>query len=84
MRLNWVFIDLRKGMHNSLGFWILCCGFQIPDSNRYSLVGFRIPSSVFPGAPNGSVPQNICSSGEFLLAGCWDIVNSGCLRGFDV
>ena len=23
----------------------------------------------FPGAPNGSVPQNICSSGTFLLAG---------------
>ena len=22
-----------------------------------------------PGAPNGSVPQNICSSGTFLLAG---------------
>ena len=21
------------------------------------------------GAPNGSVPQNICSSGKFLLAG---------------
>ena len=23
----------------------------------------------FSGAPNGSVPQNICSSGTFLLAG---------------
>ena len=24
---------------------------------------------LFSGAPNGSVPQNICSSGTFLLAG---------------
>ena len=23
----------------------------------------------YPGAPNGSVPKNICSSGTFLLAG---------------
>ena len=23
----------------------------------------------YPGAPNGSVPRNICSSGTFLLAG---------------
>ena len=30
MWLNWVF----NGMHNSIGFWILRCGFQIPDSNR--------------------------------------------------
>ena len=34
MRLNWVFIAPCKGIHNSLGFWILRCGFQIPDSNR--------------------------------------------------
>ena len=26
-------------------------------------------TSLFPGAPNGSVRQNICSSGTFLLAG---------------
>ena len=49
------------------------------------------------GAPNGSLPQNICSLGKSLLAGrfrknnmslegkcCWDIDNSGCIRGFDV
>ena len=50
------------------------------------------------GAFNGSVPQNICSSGQFLLAGrfwknnmslqgkcCWKKDNSGCPRGwFDV
>ena len=42
-------------------------------------------------------PQNICSSGKFLLAGrfgknnmslegkcCWEIGNSVCLRGFGV
>ena len=47
------------------------------------------------GAPNGSVSQNICSSGKFLLAGrcernsmsfegkCgWEKDNRGCLRGF--
>ena len=51
-------------------------------------------SRVDEGAPNGSVPQNICSSGECLLAGsskiivslegkpCWEIDNSGCLSGF--
>ena len=32
-RLNWVFIPPRKGIHNSLGIWILRCGFQIPDCN---------------------------------------------------
>ena len=48
------------------------------------------------GAPNGSVSQNICSSGKFLLAGrcernsmsfegkCgWEKDNRGCLRGFE-
>ena len=51
-------------------------------------------SRVDEGAPNGSVSQNICSSGECLLAGsskiivslegkpCWEIDNSGCLSGF--
>ena len=52
---------------------------------------------IVPGAPNGSVLQNICSSGNFLLAGrcgsnvmslegkcCWVSDNSGCLREFDV
>ena len=49
------------------------------------------------GAPNGSVPQNICFSGQVFLAGkfgeinmslegkcCWAIHNSGCQRGFVV
>ena len=48
-------------------------------------------------APIASVPQNICSTGQFLLAGrfgknsmslegkcSWEIDNAGCLRGFDV
>ena len=46
-------------------------------------------SRVDEGAPNGSVPQNISSSGKCLLAGsskiivslegksCWEIDNSG-------
>ena len=35
------------------------------------------PSSVkLSGAPNGSVPQNICSSGTFLLAGRCERNNS--------
>ena len=53
--------------------------------------------ALFSGAPNGPVPLNICSSGNFLLAGIfgknnmslegkwkcyWEIDNSGCLRGF--
>ena len=32
--------------------------------------------SVSTGAPNGSVPQNICSSGTFLLAGRCERNNS--------
>ena len=49
------------------------------------------------GAPNGSFPQNICSSGKSLLAGrfgnnmchlegkcCCEINNSWSLRGFYV
>ena len=28
-----------------------------------------VPVIAYTGAPNGSVPQNICSSGTFLLAG---------------
>ena len=38
-----------------------------------------------PGAPNGSVPQNICSSGTFLLAGRCErnktpkVVSVGCV-----
>ena len=28
-----------------------------------------VPTTESAGAPNGSVPQNICSSGTFLLAG---------------
>ena len=54
----------------------------------------RESSRVDEGAPNGSVPQNSCSSGKCLLAGsskiigslegksCWEINNSGCLSGF--
>ena len=32
--------------------------------NKRNLLLFELT-----GAPNGSVPQNICSSGKFLLAG---------------
>ena len=54
-------------------------------------------SKVNTGAVNGSIPQNICSSGQVLLDGrcgrnnmslerkcCWEKDNLGCLRGFDV
>ena len=50
---------------------------------------------LFTGAPNGSFPQNVFSSSKFLPGReiwkqchvlertcCWEIVNSGCLRGF--
>ena len=49
------------------------------------------------GTANGSVPQNICSSGNFSLVGrfgkinislegksCWKKDNPGCLLGFGV
>ena len=45
------------------------------------------------GAPNGSVPQNICSSGQFLLGDVEEIIcpwkesvakKKMCLRAFDV
>ena len=58
---------------------------------------FSLRFTLHGGAPNGSVPQNICSSGNILLAGrfrkinmsldgkCWwEIDISGCLRGFGV
>ena len=61
-------------------------------SKRYIRV-----SRVNTGAANGSVPQNICSSGQVLLAErcgrndmslegkcCWEKDNLGCLRGFGV
>ena len=58
---------------------------------------FSLRFTLHGGAPNGSVPQNIFSSGNILLAGrfrkinmsldgkCWwEIDISGCLRGFGV
>ena len=39
---------------------------RIVLSSFYQLIFY---SEKFSGAPNGSVPQNICSSGTFLLAG---------------
>ena len=61
--------------------------------SKLGLLRFRMS----PGAPNRSVPRNICSSGNFLLAGrfgkiymsfqgkcCWEMDNSGCRRSFGV
>ena len=39
-----------------------------PFYRNYSTIDFHT-NTVISGAPNGSVPQNICSSGTFLLAG---------------
>ena len=38
-------------------------------NRNFSLKYGKSKASVNSGAPNGSVPQNICSSGQFLLAG---------------
>ena len=44
--------------------------FNHVEWNRnFSLKYGKSKASVNSGAPNGSVPQNICSSGQFLLAG---------------
>ena len=64
---------------------------------RHSVRFFDSCTKFKSGAPNGSVPQNICSSGQVLLARkvrkinmslegkcCWAIHNSGCQRGFGV
>ena len=61
--------------------------FNHVEWNRnFSLKYGKSKASVNSGEPNGSVPQNICSSGQFLLAGrfgknimslkvkcCWEI-----------
>ena len=65
--------------------------------NTIRFVGFFLNCQPMTGAANGSVTQNICSSGNFLLAGrfgkinislegksCWEKDNSGCLLGFGV
>ena len=38
-------------------------------NRNFSLKYGKSKASVNSGAPNGSVPQNICSSGQYLLAG---------------
>ena len=72
---------------------ILWCYHSNEPPQQYAFTWYYL----FTGAPDGSVPQNLCSSGQFLLAGrfgknsmplegkcCWEISNSGGLRGFDV
>ena len=38
----------------------------VQECNKFYV---ELLNSLISGAPNGSVPQNICSSGTFLLAG---------------
>ena len=73
--------------------------FLLTEWSNSSTVNFssRYHHAQYSGAPNGSFPQNISSSGKLLLAGgleriichlrgkcCWEIDNSWCLRGFYV
>ena len=40
-----------KGIQNSLGFWIPCCGFRIPGT------GFRIPAQWIPDSKKSWIPS---------------------------
>ena len=39
-----------KGIQDSLGFWIPCCGFRIPGT------GFRIPAQWIPDSKKSWIP----------------------------
>ena len=54
------FRQLASGEPETLYHFLYLCPFS---------VDFWRDFEAFSGAPNGSVPQNICSSGTFLLAG---------------
>ena len=54
---------------SSLTFRVVQLGKHSPNSTCRSSSGLLAVLAMFSGAPNGSVPQNICSSGTFLLAG---------------
>ena len=41
---------------------------------------YHLPFSLLSVAPNGCVPQNICSSGKFLLAGRFEKIICPCRR----
>ena len=78
--------------------FVCCSSFPVLLFSSFSSLEKRYQiTEVRTGAPSGSVPQNICSSGNFLLAGrcgsnvmslegkcCWVSDNSGCLKEFDV
>ena len=99
--------SVRQGLDTSqTGHVILTGNFwmKILSSYRSSLVlSFKTYNQFccfcffISWTPNGSVPQNTCSSGKFFLAWrcgrkdmslegecCYEKENSGCLRGFDV
>ena len=52
--MNRFFIDHLlapcKGIQDSLGFWIPCCGFRIPGT------GFRIPAQWIPDSKKSWIP----------------------------
>ena len=82
--------------HNRLLVQLVLNGLR---RHRYELdaVNTIFSSCLCSGASNGSVSQNICSSGKVWLAGrfwkndmslyekcCWEIDIEGCLRCFDL
>ena len=52
-------------------------------STRYPfLLHCHLPFSLLSGELNGCVPQNICSSGKFLLAGRFEKIICPCRKVF--
>ena len=78
-RGHWLYVFIKKFS------WLTF--IHVEWNRNFSLKYGKSKASVNSGAPNGSVPQNICSSGQFLLAGrfgksnmslevkcCWEIL----------
>ena len=76
---NWLYVYIKNFS------WLTF--IHVEWNRNFSLKYGKSKASVNSGAPNGSVPQNICSSGQFLLAGrfgksnmslevkcCWEIL----------
>ena len=86
-------MEMSKFLYSQALRWFSVNG----TPKQWKFVWCSVDIAKYTGAPNGSVPQNVCSSGKFLLGGrfgqnimslegkwCWKIGNSGCLRWFDV
>ena len=58
---NWLYVYIKNFS------WLTF--IHVEWNRNFSLKYGKSKASVNSGAPNGSVPQNICSSGQFLLAG---------------